>query len=47
MLYKAHLEYANADWSSYKKCGIYALEGVQRKVAKLINSIKHLACEKY
>jgi len=49
MLYKAlvrsHQEYANVVWSPFKKCDIYALEGVQWRATEVINSIKHLTYE--
>jgi len=47
MLYKVRSEYANAVCSPYKKVWCYVLEWVQRRAAKLINSIsiKHLTYE--
>jgi len=35
----------NVVLSPYKKCDIHVLEGVQRRAAKLINSIKYLTYE--
>ena len=49
MFYKAlvrsHLEYANVVWCPYKKGDISVVERVQRRAAKLVNSIKHLTYE--